>query len=788
MAAVCIVFKIAENEQICPSYSSYFKPLRELNVMAKSQAVAKQALKKLEDQLTCAICLDAFKDPKLLQCFHVYCKDCLQKLVVQDQQGQVSLRCPTCRRSTLLPQGSTVSDLQPAFHIHHLFEIQDAFEKVKEPQKVVCEKCKNASRMATSYCRDCGEFICATCTDVHAHWDMFSKHEVVPLNEFEKKVKQLDALKKVTLYCSLHEGKELELYCETCKELICHNCIVKKHRDHQYDLVIDMFERQKGEIIASLEPVERHLENAGKMLKQIKAQSKAAKAKRDAIAAEIQQKTRELQEMLEKRKDELIGQLDETTQQTLKNLATQKDEVEMTQTQLASCLSFVRESLRTGSQGEVMKMKKGVIKQIREITGSIKWEKQMPPCELLSVKFSISPKTVQSCRQFGVISKGFISAKKSYATGKGLKVALLGENATAAVHMCNDEGRVCLSPVKSLTCELISESNSDITNGAVLNNVEAGKYEIGYKATTRGRHQLHIKVEGEHIKGSPFPVTVKLPVQKLGKELVRTIGGVKQPWGVTINQKNELLIVEYGGNRVSFFNSKGEMIRSLGSWGSGNGQFNTPSGIAVDDNGDILVADGGNNRIQKFSPDGRFIAAVGTHGSGQLQFNFPVGIKIHPPTKKIYVADSTNHRIQVLNPDFSYFSSFGSRGPDPGQLNFPWDVVFDSANNVYVTDSWNGRIQIFAENGEFIRQIGKQGTDKGELNRPAMIAISENELYVSEYSNHRVSVFSTQGDHVTSFGMRGNGPQQFQNLRGIAVDQSGMVYVADYDNNRIQVF
>ena len=55
--------------------------------MAESQTVAKQALKKLEDQLTCAICLDAFKDPKLLQCFHVYCKDCLQRLVVTDQTG-----------------------------------------------------------------------------------------------------------------------------------------------------------------------------------------------------------------------------------------------------------------------------------------------------------------------------------------------------------------------------------------------------------------------------------------------------------------------------------------------------------------------------------------------------------------------------------------------------------------------------------------------------------------------------------------------------------------------------
>ena len=135
--------------------------------MAESQVVATQALKKLEDQLTCAICLEAFKDPKLLQSFHVYCMECLQRLVVQDKQGQLSLRCPTCRQSTLLPPTATdVSVLQSAFHIHHLLEIQDALEKVKEPKKVKCEKC-NKDRPAISYCRDCGKFICATCAGIH---------------------------------------------------------------------------------------------------------------------------------------------------------------------------------------------------------------------------------------------------------------------------------------------------------------------------------------------------------------------------------------------------------------------------------------------------------------------------------------------------------------------------------------------------------------------------------------------------------------------------------------------
>ena len=78
-----------------------------------------------------------------------------------------------------------------------------------------------------------------------------------------------------------------------------------------------------------------------------------------------------------------------------KNLAAQKDEVETVHTQLVSCLSFVRESLRTGSQGEVMKMKKAVVKQIKEMTDNFKPD-MLPPCEPANVKFIPSPELTKS--------------------------------------------------------------------------------------------------------------------------------------------------------------------------------------------------------------------------------------------------------------------------------------------------------------------------------------------------------------------------------------------------------
>ncbi len=82
---------------------------------------AKEALQKVEDQLECAICLQPYKDPKLLMCFHVFCTHCLERIITPNQDGS-TVTCPNCRHVTTLPQNS-VTALQSAFHIAHLFDI-----------------------------------------------------------------------------------------------------------------------------------------------------------------------------------------------------------------------------------------------------------------------------------------------------------------------------------------------------------------------------------------------------------------------------------------------------------------------------------------------------------------------------------------------------------------------------------------------------------------------------------------------------------------------------------------
>ena len=370
---------------------------------------------------------------------------------------------------------------------------------------------------------------------------------------------------------------------------------------------------------------------------------------------------------------------------------------------------------------------------------------------------------------------------KYLATGVGLEVAVVGESSTVFLQAIDSDGDPCMS---SLQYELVSEVTGVVQRGNIKHRGR-DRYEISYQPTIKGKHQLSIKVEDMHIRGSPFAVVA---IKNLGTP-IRSITGLDEPWGVAVNWKEEVVVTEQGNNHVSVFSPNGEKFLIFGTRGSGQGQFKRPNGVAVDGEDNILVVDCCNHRIQKFTANGQFLSAVGTQGEGPLQFSYPRDIAFNAANNKVYVIDNGNKRVQVLNSDLSFYHVFGEEGSGEGQFSYPWGIACDSVGNVYVVDTGNDRIQVFTAEGQFCRMFGKQGYGRGELEDPQCIAIDINGVvYVSEYSNDRVSVFTSKGQFITSFGQHGDGPGQLGSPTGVCVDSGGVVYVCDYTNNRIQVF
>ena len=609
---------------------------------------------------------------------------------------------------------------------------------------------------------------------------------MVSIELMQTDVKQFVPQKNVTLYCSMHKGKELELYCETCEELICFHCTVNKHHSpaHNYNLVSDTFEKYKTDITVSLRVVDELHASVKNSLKLLDVRLQELNDQQVNIETSIHREIEQLHQLLEARKVELIGQVDEHIKRKLKNLEAQRCELETVFAQLDSCLSFVRESLKTESQGEVMKMKRTVTKQIKEMTDNFNRDKLLP-CEQDNLKFMPSPELILACQQAGQIYLETLSPKKCYVSGEGVMVGNVGEISTAFLKLVDDKVNAYTKPVETLICELVSEQTGEKIECTVKKTERTSWYNISYQPTKRGRHQLQIKVKGEHINGSPIPVIVKLPVEKLGTP-VKVISGLEGPTGVAFNKRGEIIVTNQQSNCVSIYSPTGEKLRSFGSRGSKTGQFNLPWGVAVDNDDNILVADVKNDRIQKFTSAGKFITT--TEKKARLKFNHPRGIAINPHNK-IYVVDNDNHRILILNSDLTYSSSIGREGRDHGEFSYRQDVALDSAGNLYVADGANHCIQVFKADGQFSRKIGKPGKRNGELNWPFGICIdSDNIVYVAERENSRVSVFTCKGDILKSFGTEGSEPGQFRNPCGIAVDNTGMICVSDTRNNRLQFF
>ena len=738
---------------------------REIATPSAVATATEQALEKLDEQLTCAICMNDYKDPKLLNCFHVFCTKCLHPLVCRGAQGQ-TVQCPNCRQPTLLPQNG-VPGLQGAFHIHHLFDIRSALKKVTGPQESQCEKCH--LNKATKFCRQCGQFICQVCTTVHETWDELSLHNVITIQQLTSDATKLVPSKKQAMLCSKHPTKELDLYCETCEEIVCRDCILRVHRDHQYDLVDDAFPKHERLIVTALEPVEQQLATLKEALQGLDARCSQITELQYLLEKEIKDSVQQIHEVLQARERELINGLAHITERKLKSLAAQRDQFELDEMQLMNCRDTVKESLRTGREAEIMAMKKPMLNLVDKITTAFK-TKALAPQEKDDMQFSRDQSELtQLCQEFGDIDTPDVNPKKCYNISVGL--AVVGETSTATLQVLDHEGKQCQREVENVNCELVSSDGLSRVVGTVKRR-GGNEYELSYRPQHRGTHKLHIRVEGRHVSGSPM----KVVVHPKDYEATKVVEGFSGAHGIAVDSKGEIYVAECDGNCVSVINAEGKRINSFGKQRSDLGQLQNPIGVAADGKGNILVSDGKNHRIQKMAADGTTFKSVGTRGSGPQQFEWPHGIAVHPNTLRVYVADKDNHRIQVLKEDMTFAGHFGSRGADNGQFSGPYDISFDSDGNVYVTDHYNHRVQVFTKKGEYLRQFGEEGAQDGQLSSPTGIALdAADNVYVTELANKRISLFTKEGIFLKHFKPIDSAPY------GIAIDSNGLIYIT-YDN------
>ncbi len=262
-------------------------------------------------------------------------------------------------------------------------------------------------------------------------------------------------------------------------------------------------------------------------------------------------------------------------------------------------------------------------------------------------------------------------------------------------------------------------------------------------------------------------------------------------FGVFYDQgSGDVYVSDSLGNRIVKTRMDGTGWTTLGTLGSGVGQFKDPRGIYFDSaSGYIFVTDTGNHRIVKTRMDGTGWTTLGTVGQGTGQFYYPRGIWYDPAGDYLYIPDTGNHRIVKTRMDGSGWEALGSEGQGAGQFLTPRGVCFDSASGyLYVADTGNNRIVKTRMDGSGWEALGSFGPDAGQFKEPRGLFYdaANDVLYVADCDNHRIVKTKMDGSGWEAYGSFGRDTGNFFYPRGISFDPgSGDVYVADTFNDRI---
>lgn len=270
-----------------------------------------------------------------------------------------------------------------------------------------------------------------------------------------------------------------------------------------------------------------------------------------------------------------------------------------------------------------------------------------------------------------------------------------------------------------------------------------------------------------------------------------------------------------------------------GGWFRGDGgpassaTLNFPSAVVVDERGNLYIADTMNHRVRKVDAVTGIISTVA--GTGQRRFsgdggpaiaaalNEPVALAVDH-TRHLYVADQSNNRVRMVDLDTGLMTTVAGTGEatyngdgmlaSEAALAGPSGLAVGPDGTVYIADTFNGRIRAVDPESGLIRTAAGDGGEyryqaqpnefSTSLSRPYGIALDQTgNIVITDSDSHLIRrwderkkiVTRVAGNGVAQFG-GDSGPPQESSLNypfGVAVDQSGNIYIADTFNHRIRL-
>ncbi len=383
-----------------------------------------------------------------------------------------------------------------------LLSMQDNTSSVRKP--LICEHCDSGD-LAVSRCTDCCVFMCEFCVTAHKRIHAFKGHQILSLEE----VKRLGSKALVKpAFCKKHSGETLKLFCQTCQKTICRDCTIVDHREHKYDFVVDVADREKKVIRAVLVKSKEKESVIEEGLKAVQAMEQSIQAKiveaREEVDGFFDEQVKALEYLRGNLKHEVITQ----GQIKLKQLGSQKEMLSLSLAQLKSGVDFAEQALADGDDVELLSVKTHLVERLAQLNTS---QVQCRPCQADCLKLKVD-KTIWDIGKMATLRCTPIDPTKcvlSMVGGEeGVMYETLARQPVDFVLAMNDE-----NAVENLVHAVVSHGSKDQQELAVQYNPDSKSYVFSYCPEKDGVCTLSVMVEGETVHGSPFTWKVKPEVQ-----------------------------------------------------------------------------------------------------------------------------------------------------------------------------------------------------------------------------------------------------------------------------------
>jgi uncharacterized protein (TIGR03437 family) len=262
---------------------------------------------------------------------------------------------------------------------------------------------------------------------------------------------------------------------------------------------------------------------------------------------------------------------------------------------------------------------------------------------------------------------------------------------------------------------------------------------------------------------------------------------------------------------------------------AGMAQLNNPAGLTLDTKGNLYIADQGNQRIRQVVLSTQIINTIAGSGTAayagdaaaatSAYLNAPTAV-LTDSSGNVYISDTVNNVIREVTLSNSYINTIagdnalgagfsGDNGPPTdATFNLPGPIAFDSSANMYIADTANNRIRKVSFSASLVTTIAGNTTDGGysgnggvaklaALNGPrGLVLDASGNIYIADSNNNVIRMINAVTGIISTVigngtaGFAGDGGPALQaelnSPRGLAFDSSGNLYIADYNNSRIR--